>query len=309
MRIRHEGELDGIGTRSWKSGQITRFNAGEGHGDNPNVLAHELLEYAQHRGLINAQDRTKISQTTLTRFLSNPVFRHTIGITSNKELRTDTLQAEFDKAVAKFLLDARTQDSPVHSRTTAKDRKSYAQQLVRGGYTPTTRSAVDVRLHPDTGKIDSPPGTRQKQKRDNRSPDKRPTIIPSDFQCHIKDPVHKRIYDELKMIDAQQFAFSSAYLLRAFIELTTRAYLKKHKLSLKAELHVLIGNAADHLQSSGVPAKELKALRIMSKERDSAYSPESLGASVHGSITPTRVELNRYWDNMAGGLLHMLNRI
>ena len=309
MRVRHEGELDGVGTRRWESHQITQFNTGEGSSDNPNVLAREMMEYAQHRNLINAHDRAKISQTTLTRFLSNPVFRHAIGITSNKELRTDVPQAEFDKALNKFLLDARTQGSPVHSRTSAGDRKAYAQKLIRDGYTPTTRGVADARLHPDTGKIDSQPGTGQKQKRDNRSPDKRPTIIPSDFQCHIKDPVHKRIYDELKMINAQDFAFSGAYLLRAFIELTTRAYLKKHKQPLKAELHVLIGNAADHLQGAGVPAKELKALRIMAKERDSAYSPESLGASVHGSITPTRVELNRYWDNMAGGLHHMLERI
>jgi hypothetical protein len=308
LRVRHEGELEGIGTRSWKSDQITRFNAADGSGDNPNVLSRELLQYAQHRNLINAEDRAAIKQTTLTRFLSNPVFRHTIGITSNRELRTDAPQAEFDKAIAKFLLDARTAGSPVHSRTSAKDRKAYAQSLARGGYSPSTRGAVDVRLHPDTGKMDPPPVTSQKQKRDNRSPDKRPTIIPADFQCHIKHPVHKRIYDELKMVDALEFAFAGAYLLRAFIELTTRAYLQKNSLPFKAELHVLIGNAADHLQSAGVPAKELKALRIMARERDSAYSPESLGASVHGSITPTRVELNRYWDNMAGGLRHMLDR-
>ena len=309
MRVRHEGELDGVGTKGWKSNQITRFNRGEGGGDNPNVLALELMEYAQHRGLVNAHDRAGISQTTLTRFLSNPVFRHAIGITSNKELRTDVPQAEFDKALDKFLLDARTQGSPVHSRTNAHDRKAYAQKLIRDGYTPTTRGATDVRLHPDTGKIDPQPGTGQKQKRDNQSPDKRSTIIPRDFQCHIKDPVHKRIYDELKTIDALEFAFSGAYLLRAFVELTTRAYLRRHRKLIKADLHVLIGNAADHLQGAGVPAKELKALRIMAGERDSAYSPESLGASVHGSITPTRVELNRYWDNMAGGLRHMIDRM
>ena len=74
------------------------------------------------------------------------------------------------------------------------------------------------------------------------------TIIPNEFQCHIKDAVHKRLYDELKSIDASDFAFSGAYLLRAFIEQTTRAYSKKHKLALKGELHVLLGAAANHLQ-------------------------------------------------------------
>ncbi len=309
LRVRHEGELEGAGTKRWKSAQITRFNAEEGLRDNPNLLANELLEYAQHRGLITAIDRALIKQTTLTRFLSNPLMRHAIGLSSTKELRTNAPQDQVDKAITKFLLDARTPGSPVHSRTTAADRKTYAEWLTTHGYSPTVRSPADVRLHPESGKMDPPPGAASaKKQRDNRSPDKRSRIIPPEFQCHISEPVHKRIYDELKNIDAETFSFSAAYLLRAFIEMTTRRYCKKHKLPKKRDLHELIEDAANHLQQSGVPATELKALRIMAKERDSAYSPESLGASVHGSITPTRVELNRYWDNLSGGLLHMLER-
>ena len=310
LRVRHEGELEGAGTRRWKSPQITRFNSSEGQRDNPNVLAQELLEYGQHRGLLSSIDRAQIKQTTLTRFLSNPVLRHAIGLSSTKELRTNAPQDQFDKAVSKLLLDARTAGSDVHSRTNAADRKKYAESLITQGFSPTTRAAADSRLHPDSGKMDPPPGQpARKQQRDNRSPDKRSRIIPPDFQCHIGNVVHKRIYDELKNVDAEEFSFSAAYLLRAFIELTTRAYCKKYKLQKKRDLHELLEDAANHLQqTAGVPATELKALRIMAKERDSAYSPESLGASVHGSITPTRVELNRYWDNMAGGLRHMLDR-
>ena len=146
---------------------------------------------------------------------------------------------------------------------------------------------------------------------ENRSPDKRKNVIPHEFRCVIKDRIHKRIYDELKRIDAEEHPFASAYLLRAFIEITTRSFCKKYGINnSKNDLHLQIGRAADYLQSQGIAAKELKALRIMANERDSGYSPESLGAAVHGGgLIPTRTDLNRYWDSLEGGLRMMLERL
>lgn len=309
MRIRHEGELNGAGTKSWKAPQITRFNAGGDRADNPNLLAHELLGYALKRKLITQDEHDKTKITTLTRFLNGPVFRDTLAITSHKQLETDAPQQEFDKGIERFLRDARTPNSEVHSRTSIKDREKYAKRLVKEGVAPATRTSNPVRLHPDSGKMDAPKGAGGQG--ENRSPDKRKYVIPSDFRCVIKDRVHKRIYDELKCIDAEEHPFASAYLLRAFIEITTRAFCKKYQIThAKADLHLWIGNAANYLQNDGVEAKRLKALRVMATERDSGYSPESLGAAVHGGgVIPTRTDLNRYWDSLEGGLRLMLERL
>jgi hypothetical protein len=309
MRIRHEGELNGAGTKSWKAPQITRFNASGDKVDNPNVLAHELLAYALKRKLINQEEHDQTKITTLTRFLNGPVFRDTLAITSHRQLETDAPQEEFDRGVERFLRDARTPKSDVHSRTTIQDREKYAKRLVKEGIAPTTRTSNPVRLHPQSGKMDAPKeGSGQGE---NRSPDKRKYVIPSDFRCVIKDRVHKRIYDELKHIDAEDHPFAAAYLLRAFIEITTRAFCKKHKVThAKPDLHQWIGKAADYLQQDGVDARKLKALRVMATERDSGYSPESLGAAVHGGgVIPTRTDLNRYWDSMEDGLRLMLDRL
>lgn len=309
MRIRHEGELKGAGTKSWKSPQVTRFNAGGEKVDNPNVLAHELLSYALKRKLLTQEehDRTKI--TTLTRFLNGPVFRDTLAITSHRQLETDAHQDEFDRGIERFLRDARTPKSDVNSRTTIQDREKYAKTLVKDGVTPTTRTSSPVRLHPESGKMEGRKGGDGRG--ENKSPDKRKYVVPSDFRCVIKDRVHKRIYDELKHIDAEDNPFASAYLLRAFIEITTRAFCKKHKINTaKPDLHIWISKAADYLQQNGIDAKKLKALRVMSTERDSGYSPESLGAAVHGGgVIPTRTDLNRYWDSMESGLRLMLDRL
>lgn len=309
MRLRHEGELKGAGTKSWKAPQITRFNAGGDKVDNPNVLAHELLAYALNRKLITQDDHDQTKITTLTRFLNGPVFRNTLAITSHRQLETDAHQEEFDRCIERFLRDARTPSSDVHSRTTIQDRERYARHLMKEGIAPIARTSNPVRLHPQSGKMDAPKdGSGQSE---NRSPDKRRHVIPSDFRCVIKDRVHKRIYDELKHIDTEEHTFASAYLLRAFIELTTRAFCNKYKVAHpKPDLHLWIGNAADHLLTEGVNAKKLKALRVMANQRDSGYSPESLGAAVHGGgLIPTRTDLNRYWDSMEGGLRLMLDRL
>lgn len=310
LRVRHEGELEGVGTKNWKSAQKTRFNATVGSGDNPNLLARELLEYAQHRRLVDADALARISQTTLTRFLSNPVFRHAVGLTSHKELRSDAPQEQVEKAVAKFLSDAATRGSVVNSRTDAHDRRAYATKLMREGYSPTDRGGVDARLHPDSGKMDRLPRRDENKAHNSRNPDKRSTVIPHDFRFRIADRVQKRIFDELRSINAEDFAFASAYLLRAFIETTALAYARAHRLAKRdRNLHLLVGDIADHLQRTGVPANELKALRVMANNQHSGYSPHSLGAAVHGAVIPTRAELNRYWDSMATGLQHILTRI
>jgi hypothetical protein len=311
MTIRHEGEQDGAGTKNWKAPQIARFNAGGSQADNPNILANELLDYAVKRKLITQDEHEKISITTLTRFLNGPLFRDTLGLMSNKELTTDAPQEEFDKGIARFLRDARTAGSDVHSRTNADQREQYRRKLLKEGVVPKTRTGHATRIHPENGTIDPQPGSGGGSTRDNRSPDKRKNIIPSDFHCHIANKVHKRIYDELKKIDAEDHPFAGAYLLRAFIELTTRSFCKKHRIiSGKPELHHAIGLAADFLQNDQkIPAKELKALRVMSKERDSAYSPESLGAAVHGGLIPSRADLNKHWDTMEADLRLMLDRL
>lgn len=311
LRLRHEGALDGVGIKPWQAQQIARFNKMEGTGDNPNVLALELLEYAHHRKLITTAEKKATSVTTLTRFLSSPVVRHTLAITSNRQLRTDADQGEFDHGVKKFLEDARTDGGDVNSRTNKSEREAYAKRIAREGFSPATRATADVRLHPESGNMDAYSAAVPPAKRDNRSPDKRRTVVPAEFQCHIRAAVHKRVYDELKKLDAENFSFSAAYLLRAFVELTTHAYCKKHQLpAQRGQLDKAIKAAANHLaQVYKVKASELKGLRVMADERDSSYSPETLGNSVHGSLTPTRVELVRAWDNIAPALRHMLDHI
>jgi hypothetical protein len=309
LELRHEGPQGGIGTKTWNTAQKARFNA-EGKGNNPNTLALDLIDYAVSRNLITAQQREKINLTTLTRFLTNPVFRNALGLVSNRHIEIRAQQQDFDKALRRFLTDSIKPKSEVHSRTDKKQREAYAHKLRTEGVSPPPHQGDPILLDPKTGNAPagSPLGSPARKAKDNRSPRDRAHVIPMDFGIRINDRILKRIYDELKGIDSADFPFAATYLFRAFIEITTKRYCTKFQLPFR-DLHVALGKVDEHLQTQGVPAGELKSLRVMAQSRDSPYSPETLGNTLHGGSVASRRHLNDGWDSVSPALTHMLDRL
>jgi len=131
--LRHEGEQDGVGTKAWNSDQKTRFSV-RTQGKNPNAQALLALDYARQYGLLSAQEIGELSITTVTRYLSNPVVRHALGLADGNTLDILVPDAEFERALQRLLRDALSpQTSGVSSRTTATERKAYAATLNRDG--------------------------------------------------------------------------------------------------------------------------------------------------------------------------------
>jgi hypothetical protein len=135
-----------------------------------------------------------------------------------------------------------------------------------------------------------PAGKDQAQKRNNRSPDDRKTVIPKDFAVHIKDKVLKRLYDELRGLDAENFSFAATYLLRAVIEKTATLFLQKQGKGIDGQLHQKLERVAKLLAADGMGDRELKVLRTMATEKDNRYSPDTIGHFVHGGAVPTHTQ-------------------
>jgi len=291
ISLRHEGPQDGAGTKPWNPVQKARWNAkGEGP-NNPNIQASLLVDYAVKHGLVDEADRSGISVTTLTRYLSSPVFRHTVGLVDNKSLRVNVPKEEFDRVAERFLLDSVTPDSGVNSRTSAHQRKEYASKLRTEGVAPHGRMAeVDLLIAPVT--------TKTSTKRDSGSPKRRPRVIPSSFAAHIANPVLKRMYDELKGIDPDEFTFAATYLLRAVIEMSASLRLKKAGIAQPKELHQKLEKLADLLEKEGKTDREVKVLRTMANNKHSPFSPDTIGHFVHGGAVPTKTDLYACWDSV-----------
>ena len=312
---RHSGARDGIGARPWTPRQKARFDNLGGAPTNPNIQADLLLQYALTAGLITQTQHDQINVTTLTRFLSNPIFRNALGLDSGRGLSIHVPKIEFDRAATRFLKDAiKGPKGSVHSRTNKKEREAYAHRLGTENVAVTTRLTASQELNASTGKAKGPAGAAAKggsKPRHSRSPDERHTVIPSDFVFPLRNKILKRIYDELRSIDAEEYSFAAAYLLRAMVEQSVKVFCKDNQVSHgpNVKLHVLIQLVVKKLVSEGVEDKKLKMLRVMANDQDDRTSPESLGNFVHGGDIPTRKELIRRWDSIEDSLKILLSRL
>jgi hypothetical protein len=309
VALRHEGEQDGIGTRPWNPSQKARFNASGESPKNPNIQATRLIDYARRRNLLPREELDKVSVTTITRFLHTQAVRDTLGLRDNKTLTITVLQEEFDHAITRLLTDAFTPGSGVHSRTNSDDRRSYAENLRTEGVAPKTRGQdsvdLDAPLKPDS----SPPREKEPRLRNSKSPDDRKTVIPRIFVARINDRILKRLYDELRGLDAGNFSFAATYLLRAVIERMTFSFLEKRGGRNQPELHAKLESMAGILEADGWPANKLKFLRVMANDRNSRYSPDSIGHFVHGGAVPTRENAIKIWDSLEPVIGHVLKEI
>lgn len=299
ISLRHEGEQDGIGTKQWTSDQKARFNSQSGGRRNPNIQAYRLKDYARQKGLLSTHQIEEVSVTTLTRYLSNPLFRATLGLVDHETLTITVPTEEFDRVVKRFLVDTLDEGTGVNSRTNVAERKDYAERLRTEGIAPGTRNlpafdiSVGSRPSAQTALAANTP-----QKRNNRSPDDRKTVIPRGFSAHIRNKILKRLYDELRGLDATEFPFAATYLLRAVMEQTATLYLQESGQSIDGELHKKLERVASLLSAAGMTERQLKVLRTMASDRDSRYSPDTIGNFVHGGAVPTHASAIKLWDSI-----------
>jgi hypothetical protein len=313
VELRHEGPQGGVGTRGWDPRQKARHNAAGENPTNPNLLAIALLDYAEKRGLITKKEHERINFTTITRFLSNPVFRDAIGLSSPREFKIHSPQPEFDVALERFLKDSLNGDKTgVNSRTDAKQRADYAHKLRKEGVSVSTRLASPKQVDPGSGRTSAvnPSSRSERARRQSRSPDKRLTVIPTEFVAHPSNKVLKRLYDELRGVDCHLYPFAAAYLVRAVIEQLVTLFCKQRKLRLDGDLHILVGRAAEELAKENAGTlHQLKPLRVMASDKDDRSSPDTLGAFVHGGMIPTGAQLNRFWDSVEFNMRLLFDRV
>lgn len=130
----HGGLQGGIGRKHWSSEQKTRFT-----GDTKNLMAQQLLDYAQEKGMISAEERlNKIS--TVQRYISNPLLRDALGIDNSKndELQRIRPEEDFMLILGKFINDLKS--GIINTRANAPEIKEYSHKLreVEGAKADTT---------------------------------------------------------------------------------------------------------------------------------------------------------------------------
>lgn len=120
----HGGLQGGIGRKTWNAEQKTRHT-----GDKKNVVAQNVLDYAERKGFISAEAR-KGKLTTAQRYLSNPLVREALGIESSNldDISRTRPERDFDRLVGKFVGDL-VAGRKVHSRSKQRDIEEYSRDL------------------------------------------------------------------------------------------------------------------------------------------------------------------------------------
>jgi len=219
---RHEGAQDGVGTRQWDAAQKTRHNISRSKND-INALAQALIDTAIQEKFIPAEKGEGLL-TTATRYQSNPLFRKTIGVTSSttdSDVALNVTYDEFKQVVERFTKDLIDPKSVVSSRSDKNDRENYARQLITDGDAPA-KHGKSVKLSALQKTNQNPSGgstsTSTSKHRNNQNPDNRKGVLPTSFKVIIKNNILKRVFDELRNLNAEEHTLASSFLCRAFLE-------------------------------------------------------------------------------------------
>lgn len=315
IALKHGGQQGGIGTKNWTASQSSRFKNSLANVARPNSLALAVLDYSVDAGLLTTEQRAGLALTTITRYLTNPVVRSALGLTSPSELLINVEKSEFDVALSRFLEDVLS--GTVHSRSKATERADYGRSLIASGHSPVTKlpdsysPSSDVAQPPKTtAEPSATTGGNAVPQRNNRNPDFGTKVVRAGYAVHIGDHTTKRVFDELRDIDASKFTFAAAGLLRLFMERVCRAYAKKFGLGDTGDLAPVIGRCATHMeQKAGASKSVFQIWRTLSSNAHHYLSPGTLGAYVHGGTTPVLTELRRGWTDLEEGFTLMLNAI
>jgi len=297
IKLRHEGQQNGVGTREWNSKQQARYSQKMGR-KNQNAQSLELLNYAVDSGIIDENEREKIAITTLQRYLGSPVVRNLFGLQNNQDLSSRHDEDTFNALIHQFMADI--ESGAAHSRTDKNERIEYAntlQKTIAGPPSPDNEIT-------NFGKKNeaSPPksGSKKNVKRAKKDPANR-IYLPGGSVFSISDKLLNRVYHELKRTPIEKHELSTAYLFRAFIERLSVLYLKKHepgKMGGESKLQPKLKWVSESLEKKhSIASKKLNTINMAAGSKTSKLSPMFFGMMVHLSHLPTKRELNQMWDS------------
>lgn len=153
----HDGEQGGIGRRKWSADQSARHS-----GSTKDKLALVVLDYAERKGLISAEER-KGTLTTVSRYVTKAPVQAALGIDASDltNIKVTKPEGDVDALLGKFLGDLGS--GYVNSRAKGVETfKAYARELE--AVELSGKGKVEPKLLEKGSKAKKPTRRRQKVK-------------------------------------------------------------------------------------------------------------------------------------------------
>lgn len=313
--LRHLGQQGGAGTKDWDPTQQNRATGGNTKTSaRDNTLSVRVLDRLVARGLLTPEQRRLVSVSTITRYLGTPAVRAILGLGSHQELIYTHDHNEVDRALVRLVIDSieRANDGSyrVNSRTDSAARLKYVNELKASGDAPVTPLGQPEHAPPPTKVSRQAESARGSQKRSAAHPDKRKSLIPSNFPISFPDPVLSRLRHEGLNLPLSDYSFSGNYILRALVEQTMTLFAKKRgKWNENMTDAGLQQACASELKAMGVTGKALSVVQRAAGNNATPYSLHSLGHAVHGGSIPAATDLKKYFDTWRPSLEAMLSAL
>ena len=300
IELHHTGERSGAGQVPWGSDEVGIFHTWAGYQGQSGTQALDMMV---RQGVLQADQRLRVPVSTLTRLLTSPVVRSTIGVTLSRQV----LEAVEDEAEAaeklRHVVDIITAPGfRVADVYTAQQREAFARRLsIRFSQNDDAQATPDGR-EAAAGTDGSTENGSQQRARERVGP--RNTLMPANTSLNITEPRVAAIAQELGQLRLDRTPNAAAVLFRVFLELSVDAYLGREGVAFHDNtiLRTRLLAAANKLQVGG----ELTMSQVAPVRRaasDDAYvgaSVRLMHSWVHNlNMTPNRREMVAMWDDLS----------
>lgn len=301
IQLKHTGENDGVGTVRWDTQQIARFEARAGGSSR---IALQVIDFLSKSDQVDDDLKERlplVPLTNLDRLITDRNIQDVLGISiADGRLQADVKESELVKGLVKIVEDLVSKKVKVRDIYTKKHREDYIETFKKKEIPQKSEKAeaaweligVQKSAQPAARtKRSIPPSTDRKY------------LIRKDCVLEIRDTRVNKTYHELKRLDCNEFPNAAAVLLRVFLELSSDAYIAKHKLpkmNADSKLFQKLSAIANDLETKEKATKgELKAIRTAVSSQDHIFSTNTFNAYVHNrNMNPIPKELKIAWDNI-----------
>jgi len=319
LRIKHGGQLGGVGTVDWNAELFAIYNQRRGV-EGESSLSLQLLDYATEKEFIDVDDRGKFPITTLNRLVNDAEVRKLLKLEKSEEGMTFGIQKEeVDKLLQRIVKDVATKKIKARSWYEQTDRLKYIKNIAQECSADLDNTVNDpYRLNSGASKSSKKP-TRSRKKETPDSLD-RGRLIPAHFTVKIAKSRERinTIYVELKLrLNIKTSTNAVSVLYRVFMELGADAYMDSCKipatkrggreLSLRSKLEKVVKHMEDN---SWIEKKHASAAKRAISSESNIMSVDTFNAYVHSEAShPNARDLNTTWNNMSGFFAVLLERI
>jgi hypothetical protein len=303
IKLKHAGQLDGIGTVTWNAQQVDRF---EEKIEGKSSIALQTIKLLEKSADVPSEIKTNLKNlkvTNLERLVSDPKVRDFLGVeVNNGILQSHIDEKEVVKGLTHIVSDLLKPKFSVGEIYTKEDREDYIANIPK-------EHKPDLKNTSKPWQFNNASSTSSTKTSVKTIPQKRDRLIPRTCLLHINNPKLNALYHEFQTLPLDKFKNIAAIAFRSFVENSMDVYIEENKLTHTKSGQPLDKNSkfltktievANHLEDNKLADKHIcKGIKSAVNNPNSLLGIETLHAYVHNSkFSAIASDLIITWDNI-----------